>query len=245
MTDRTIVLTGASGGIGVALTEYLIENGFTRLALQFRTNPDKLFATLQRYGLEPEKHCFHADLSNEDEVGAFGQDVRDVFGTPWGLINLAGSTSNGLSWKLALEEFQQILASNLITTFLVCREFIPGMRKADGGRIINISSVVAFSGVAGASHYGAAKAGVAGFTRSIARELSTRHITANVMALGYFDYGMLYTVPDDLRESIRQQIPAHRFGVAAEIGGPIAYLLSDDSAYTTGQVLHINGGMYG
>jgi NAD(P)-dependent dehydrogenase (short-subunit alcohol dehydrogenase family) len=245
MTDRTIILTGASGGIGVALTNYLLESGVTSLALQYRTSSDELFAVLRRHGLDPENHCFRADLSDEDNVRVFGQEVRERYGIPWGLINLVGSTSNSLSWKLSLDEFQRILASNLTTTFLVCREFIPGMREAGGGRILNTSSVVAFSGVAGAAHYAAAKAGVVGFTKAIARELSARNVTANVMALGYFEYGMLYTVPEDLREGIREQIPARRFGTAAEIGGTVVHLLSDDSAYTTGQILHINGGLYG
>ena len=244
-SDQAIVLTGASGGVGVALTDYLLTKGFTRLAVQYKTTPDELLAALERHGLDPEKHAFQADLSSEDEVHAFGERVRSGFGTPWGLINLAGSSSNALSWKLSLDDFQQVLANNLTTTFLVCREFIPAMRDADGGRIINTSSVVAFSGVAGAAHYCAAKAAVVGFTKAIARELSTRNVTANVMALGYFDYGMLYTVPADLREGIRQQIPARRFGTAAEIGGTLSHLLSQESAYTTGQILHINGGLYG
>lgn len=245
MTDKTIVLTGASGGIGVALTNYLLESGVQKLALQYRTDPEKLFDVVRSHGLDPEKHCFRAELTDEREVQVFGDDVSTAFGTPWGLINLAGSTSNGVSWKLSLEDFRRILDSNLTSTFLVCREFIPMMRSAGGGRIINTSSIVAFSGVAGASHYAAAKSGVVGFTKAIARELSSRGITANAMALGYFDYGMLYTVPDELREGIRQQIPAGRFGVAAEIGGTIMHLLSEQSAFTTGQVLHINGGMYG
>lgn len=245
LTDKTVVLTGASGGIGVALTDYLLDKGLSHLALQYRASPDRLFATVRQHGLDPEKHCFRADLSNEADVRAFGEEIGASFGTVWGLINLAGSTSNGLSWKLSLDEFQHVVGDNLTTTFLASREFIPVMRDAQGGRIINISSVVAFSGVAGASHYCAAKAGVVGFTKAIARELATRHVTANVVTLGYFDYGMLYTVPVELREDIRQQIPAGRFGSAAEVGGMVLHLLSDDSTYTTGQVLHINGGMYG
>jgi len=245
LSDKTIVVTGASGGIGVALVDYLLANGITRLALQYRNTSEELFAAVRQHGLDPETLCFQADLSSEADVRTLGESIKATFGPVWGLINLAGSTSNGLSWKLSLEEFQNVLANNLTTTFLVCREFIPGMREADGGRIINISSVVAFDGVAGASHYCAAKAGIVGFTKAIARELATRHITANALALGYFDYGMLYTVPDPLREGIRQQIPAGRFGSAAEIGGMVLHLMSNDGAYVTGQVLHINGGMYG
>jgi 3-oxoacyl-[acyl-carrier protein] reductase len=138
-----------------------------------------------------------------------------------------------------------VLRDSVITTFLTCRRFIPGMRAARGGRIVNVSSVVAFAGVAGASHYGAAKAGVVGYTKSIARELANRGVTANVLALGYYDYGMMYTIPDDIREEIRASIPAGRLGTAAEIGGMLSFLLSDEGGYTTGQVLHINGGLYG
>jgi 3-oxoacyl-[acyl-carrier protein] reductase len=245
LADKTIVLTGAGGGIGVALTNYLLENGIHRLALQYRTKSDELFDTVRKHGLDPQKHCFAADLTNEADVRALGESVTTAFGTVWGLINLAGSTSNGMSWKLSLEEFQNVVENSLTTTFLVCREFIPLMREARAGRIVNVSSVVAFSGVSGASHYCAAKAGVVGFTKAIARELVSRDVTANVLALGYFDYGMLFTVPDDLREGIRQQIPAGRFGTAAEVGGMVLGLLGRDGGYTTGQVLHINGGMYG
>ncbi|MCU1490185.1 MAG: 3-oxoacyl-(acyl-carrier-protein) reductase [Acidimicrobiaceae bacterium] len=243
--DRAVVLTGASGGIGVALAGYLLEQGVERLALVYRTHHDDLFSAVRQKGLDPERHCFQADLSSEEDVRRLGEDVGAAFGSVWGLINLAGASSNAVTWKLTLEEFQHVVASNLTTTFLTCREFIPVMRQAKGGRIINVSSVVAFSGVAGASHYGAAKAGIVGLTKSMARELARSEITANVLALGYFDYGMLYTVPDDLREGIREQLPAGRFGTANEIGGAILHLLSDDSSYTNGQVLHINGGMYG
>ncbi len=243
--DRTVLLTGASGGIGAALADYLLANGVTRLALQYRNSSAALFDVVRKHGLDPDTHCFRADLSSEADAGVLAEKVGARFGPVWGLINLAGSTSNGMSWKLSLDEFETVLSNSLTTTFLSCREFIPAMREAGGGRIVNISSVVAFSGVAGASHYCAAKAGVVGFTKAIARELASRAITANVLALGYFDYGMLYTVPEELREAIRQQIPAGRFGRAAEIGATILHLLSADSAYTTGQVLHINGGMYG
>ncbi len=245
MTDKPVVLTGASGGIGLALTDYLLTQGVERLAVQYRSSSEELFETVRKHGLDPKEHCVRADLSNEIEVRAFGEQIHKTFGSVWGLVNLAGSTSNGLSWKLPLADFRRVLDDSLTTTFLTCREFIPVMREARGGRIINVSSVVAFSGVAGASHYGAAKAGIVGFTKSIARELAGREITANVLALGYFDYGMLYTVPDGHREAIRQQIPTGRFGTVAEIGGMVTHLLSRDASYTTGQVLHVNGGMYG
>lgn len=245
MIDRPIVLTGSSGGIGLALAEHFLAQGAINLAFQYRTAADELFATVRSHDLDPAKHCFRADLTDETDVRRLAEGVGEAFGPIWGLVNLAGSTSNGLAWKLPLAEFERVMADSVTTTFLTCREFIPVMREERGGRIVNVSSVVAFSGAAGAAHYSAAKAGVIGFTKAIARELASRQVTANVIALGYFEYGMLYTVPDELRETIRQEIPAKRFGLAAEVGGMVNYLLGDDAAYTSGQVLHVNGGMYG
>lgn len=245
MIDRPVLLTGAGGGVGVALADELLSRGARKLAFQYRSESPELFEVVLGHGLDPASHCFRADLRSESDVRSLGAAVGEAFGELWGLVNLAGSTSNAMSWKLSLEEFDRVLGDSVVTTFLACREFIPVMREARGGRIVNISSVVAFSGIAGASHYGAAKAGVVGFTKSIARELVGRNVTANALALGYFDYGMLYTVPEELREGVRKQIPAGRFGEAVELAGALAYLLSEEAAYTTGQVLHVNGGLYG
>jgi 3-oxoacyl-[acyl-carrier protein] reductase len=244
-SQRTVLLTGASGGIGLALVDHLLANGLGNLVCQYRTSSETLFETVRRHGLDPEHHCFQADLSDEREVQALGDAIEERHGAIWGLVNLAGSTSNGVSWKLSLEDFQKVLGDSLVSTFLTCRRFIPAMRQARGGRIVNVSSVVAFAGVAGASHYGAAKAGVVGYTKSAARELANRGVTANVLALGYYDYGMMYTIPEELREQIRASIPVGRLGSAAEIGGMLRFLLSDGGAYTTGQILHVNGGLYG
>lgn len=245
MSGKPIVVTGAGGGIGVALAGEMLARGTREVAFQHRSDAPELIEVVRSHGLDPERHCFRADLRDESDVRSLGAAVGEAFGPVWGLVNLAGSTSNALSWKLSLEDFDRVLGDSVVTTFLTCREFIPAMREARGGRIVNISSVVAFAGVAGASHYCAAKAGVVGFTKAIARELAGRNITANVLALGYFDYGMLYTVPDEMREGIRRQIPVDRFGGAREITGTIEHLLSDDAGYTTGQVVHINGGLYG
>lgn len=242
---RPILLTGANGGVGLALADHLLRGGVEDLICQYRSNGDDLFEMVRRHGVDPEHRCIRADLGDESQVQALGDTIEERFGAIWGLINLAGSTSNGVSWKLSLKDFRTILSDSLITTFLTCRRFIPMMRDARGGRIVNVSSVVAFTGVAGASHYGAAKAGVVGYTKSIARELASRQVTANVLALGYYDYGMMYTIPAEIREEIRASIPVGRLGTAAEIGGMLAFLLSDEGAYTTGQILHVNGGLYG
>jgi 3-oxoacyl-[acyl-carrier protein] reductase len=243
--EGPILLTGANGGVGLALADHLLGSGVENLICQYRSRGEELFAMVRRHGLDPELSCVRADLSDEEQVQTLGDTIEERFGAIWGLVNLAGSTSNGVSWKLSLDDFRTVLSDSLITTFLTCRRFIPMMRDARGGRIVNVSSVVAFAGVAGASHYGAAKAGVVGYTKSIARELASRQVTANVLALGYYDYGMMYTIPDEIREQIRASIPVGRLGTAAEIGGMLAFLLSAEGAYTTGQILHVNGGLYG
>jgi 3-oxoacyl-[acyl-carrier protein] reductase len=244
-TGGPVLLTGANGGVGLALADHLLANGVENLICQYRSNGESLFEMVRSHGINPDLTCVRADLSDEAQVHSLGDTIEERYGSIWGLVNLAGSTSNGVSWKLSLEDFQTVLSDSVITTFLTCRRFIPTMREARGGRIVNVSSVVAFTGVAGASHYGAAKAGVVGYTKSIARELASRGVTANVLALGYYDYGMMYTIPDDVREEIRASIPVGRLGTAAEIGGMLSFLLSDEGAYTTGQTLHVNGGLYG
>jgi NAD(P)-dependent dehydrogenase (short-subunit alcohol dehydrogenase family) len=248
MTDigeRAIVVTGASGGIGVALAERLIGAGADNIALQYRSRPEALTEAVERAGLDPDRHCIAADLTEEDQAKRFADSVLERFGAPWALINLAGATSNGMSWKLTLADFEEVVRGNLVTTFLACREMVPSMREAGGGRIVNASSIVAFNGAPGASHYAAGKAAVIGFTRALARELAPSGITANALALGYFEYGMIETIPEKVRESLIDQIPAGRFGEIEEIAGLVKYLTGAEGAYVTGQVLHLNGGMYG
>ncbi len=244
-SERPVLLTGASGGIGLALVDELLGRGHRALLCQYRSSGEQLAETVRKHGLDPGAHCYQANLADEQDVDSLGEAIEGRHGAIWGLVNLAGSTSNGLSWKLSLADFQRAVEDSLISTFLTCRRFVPSMRDARGGRIVNVSSVVAFAGVAGAAHYGAAKAGVVGFTKSIARELAARQVTANVLALGYYDYGMMYTIPEDLREQICASIPLGRLGTAGEIAGMLSFLLSDEGAYTTGQILHANGGLYG
>lgn len=239
-----IVITGASGGIGSQLTDYLIRNGTRNLVCQYRSDPTALLSILSQHGMDPEKHAFKADLTDEEQVRALAAFAHKNLGTIWGIVNLAGASENGLSWKLSKDAFTRIIEANLVTTFLVCREFIPSMRTTEGGRIINVSSVIAFTGVVGASHYCAAKAGIAGFTKAIALELAGKNITANTLALGYFKYGLIEDVPADMLTQIVARVPVKRLGAIEEIGGIVRYLLDESSGFTTGQVMHVNGGLY-
>ena len=245
MSDTNLVLiTGASGGVGKALTALLIEAGWRNIVCQYCAHRDGIAEVLSHYGLDPEERLFRADLTDETQAAEMHQSIRTAFGAVYGLVTLAGGSSNGVSWKLQPSEFRRILEVNLVSTFLTCREFIPEMREQGRGRIINISSVVAYTGAAGTSHYAAAKAAVIGLSKSMALELAPKQIPVSVIALGYFQYGLINTIPQEHQDRIRSQIPAQRFGAGAELSGLVSYLLNESGAYSGGQVYHLNGGLY-
>lgn len=242
--DGVVLLSGANGGLGLALAEYFLSRGERKIVFAYNSDSRALQDLVSRFDLEAERYCFQADLTDEKQTAALRSNIQAKWGHVRAIVNLAGTTSNGMSWKLSLDEFRRVVDVNLSSAFLCAREFIPGMREAGEGRIINISSVAAFSAGAGTSHYSAAKAGVAGLTRALAAELAPKKITVNAIALGYFNYGMIDTIPESLREEIKGKIPLKRFGSAAELGGLLSYLLSPEGAYVTGQTLHLNGGLY-
>ncbi len=239
-----IVITGSNGGLGSSLVAGLLASGVTRLACHYRRRSDTVSGILAAHGLKPEDHLFQAELTREDEVQNMQAAIKERLGAPWGLINMAGGSTNAVSWKLSFADFNAILQSNLGSTFLTTRAFLPGMRDQGGGRIINISSIVAHTGVAGASHYCAAKAGIEGFTRAVAQEVASKKVTVNALALGYFDKGIIAEVPAEILEVIKGHIPLKRLGNASEIQPLVSYLLSPEGAFMTGQVIHLNGGHY-
>ena len=242
--DSPILITGASGGLGSALSRYLLGQGWRNLVCHYRTPNSGLETLLRKYDLDPARHTVQCNLTDEAAVANMQRVVAESFGNVYGLVNLAGASTNAMSWKLAKADFQQILDANVMATFLSCRAFIPEMREARAGRIINISSVVGHTGVAGAAHYCAAKAAVVGLSKALAVELAPRNVSVAIISLGYFDYGLIHTVPAQQQEQIRSTIPAQRFGSEEEFGGLVKYLLTEAGQYATGQVYHLNGGLY-
>jgi len=237
------LITGANGGIGIHVTELLLNAGVRQVVCQYRSSKADLEQLFRKHDLDPSKHLFRAELSDEAQVSELRQSIESAQSQPvLGLVNFAGASTNAVSWKMSLADFRSVVDSNLTSTFLCVREFLPGMRNAGKGRIVTTSSVVAHTGVAGASHYCASKAGVEGFVRAVALETANKNITVNSLALGYFDYGIINQVPAPLLASIKENIPVKRLGKANEIFGALQFLLSEDSAFFTGQVMHLNGG---
>ena len=240
---KKILVTGAGGGIGSTLVDFLIGKGHYVLC-QYRSKKENLLRVMANHDLDFDERCFYADLTDEFSVAEMHKQISEKHGNIWAVLNLAGGSSNGMSWKLPISEFKQIVDTNLLSTFVVCREFIPEMREQNGGRIINVSSVVAHTGAVGASHYCAAKAGIEGLSRSLSLELSNKNITVNSLALGYYEYGLIDHISQQGQEDIKRKTPLRRFGNASEIGGIISYLVSDEGSFATGQVFHINGGIH-
>lgn len=244
MKGKVILITGGNGGIGQYVARYLLAQGERNIVLHYRSSNDRVLGLLREFDLDPNKHAVQADLVDEEAVARIAIDLKDRFGGVDRLVNVAGSSSNSMSWKLPAAEFIRILNDNLVTSFICCKAFIPGMRESGFGRIVNFSSIVGFTGMPGTAHYAAAKAGMGGLTKSLALELASKNITVNAIAPGYFNAGLIESVPPDLREEIKSRIPMRRFGGEQDIGALVAYLTSREAGFLTGQVLHVNGGQF-
>ena len=242
--EHAIIITGANGGLGSALTRYLLENGMRNLALVCHEETHAVEEIVREHNLDPARHCYTAELTDESSVSALRSAVEKNFPGVYAVVNVAGGSTNALSWKMSKAEFQGVIDQNLLSAFLCSREFIPLMRGAEVGRIIFCSSVTAFSGAVGTAHYSAAKAGLIGLTKTLALELAPKNITVNAFALGYLEFGLIHHLSAELQDQVKSRVPAKRFGSGPEIGGALRYLLSPEGAYTTGQVMHINGGLY-
>lgn len=234
---KNILLTGATGGLGKILAEFLMQEGH-RLALTGKSE------TAGDITLLNDSFYTSCDLRNEHEIVELVREAEKRMGAVDVLINAAGVPGSGMSWKLTLEEWNECMAVNLTAPFLFMRELLPGMRARQFGRIINMSSVVAFKGVPGTAAYAASKAALDGLIRAVSAENIQKGIAVNNLALGYFDAGMLYRIPENIREEIRSTIPAGKFGNPQNITSLLRWLISDEADYITGQTLQINGGLY-
>lgn len=233
---RVILLTGASGGLGTAMAKHLKACGY-RLALHYFTNKPA-------FKESEDIRCYSADLIDKNQIQGLIAAIQHDFGRLDMVINNAGISRNGMSWKLDFEDWERSVAINLSAPFYISQLAIPLMRKQNFGRIINISSVVGQTGFIGTSAYAASKSGLFGLTKTLSKELAAFNITVNSFALGYFNEGMIRDVPEELQQQIIEQIPMKKLGNMQSINHALDFVLDENSGYYTGQILNLNGGLY-
>jgi 3-oxoacyl-[acyl-carrier protein] reductase len=237
------LVTGASRGIGKAIAHALAQAGY--LVVGTATGDAGLAQIRNNLCTEfPDALAHQLDVADDASIDALFADLdaRDL--KPAVLVNNAGITRDNLLLRMKDDEWADVLNTNLTSVFKLCRRMIRPMLKARTGRIINVGSVVGASGNPGQANYAAAKAGLIGFTKSVAREVASRGITVNAIAPGFIDTDMTQGLADELRTQMLAQVPCGRLGKPEEIAAAVVFLASDSAAYITGETLHINGGMY-
>lgn len=240
MAKQIALVTGASRGIGKAIAERLAEDGFFVVGTATTDNgADSISAYLGENG-----KGIKLDVSSPDSIEEVIKTVNDEFGAPAVLVNNAGITRDNLLMRMKDEEWDDIINTNLTSVFRMSKAVLRGMMKAKTGRIINISSVVGATGNAGQANYAAAKAGMVGFAKSMAKEVGSRNITVNTVAPGFIDTDMTKELSDDIKNTLLSSIPLARLGQAKEIAHAVSFLASDGAAYITGETIHVNGGMF-
>ncbi len=243
LTNEIALVTGASRGIGQAIALELAAQGATVIGT---ATSDKGAQSITEYlkSAEGKGQGLKLDVTDQSSIDAVLKEMTDGVGAPSILVNNAGITRDNLLMRMKDEEWDAIMQTNLTSLFRVSRACMRSMMKARKGRIISIASVVGVSGNAGQSNYGAAKAGVIGFSKSLAREVGSRGITVNVVAPGFIDTDMTKALADEQRAALLTQIPMNRLGDVTEIAKAVSFLASEGAGYITGETLHVNGGMY-
>jgi 3-oxoacyl-[acyl-carrier protein] reductase len=244
MLDNEICLvTGASRGIGAAIAQALGQLGAVVVGTATtEAGAEAIGRRLAEDGIRGRGMVL--DVSDPASVESVVRTLTDEFGTITVLVNNAGITRDNLLMRMKDEEWQSILDTNLTSIYRLSKACLRGMTKARKGRIINIASVVGATGNAGQTNYAAAKAGMIGFTKSLAREVGSRNITVNAVAPGFIDTDMTRALNEEQRAALLASIPLGRLGQPAEIASVVAFLASPGGAYITGETLHVNGGMY-
>ena len=237
------LISGASRGIGQAVALNLGRSGATVIGTATSAaGADKISAYLSEQNIKGMGLVL--DVADPAAVDGVVENINKEFGAPTILINNAGITRDNLLMRMKEEEWSDIITTNLTSVFRLSKACLRGMMKARKGRIISIASVVGVTGNPGQANYAAAKAGIIGFTKSLAREVASRNITVNAVAPGFIDTDMTRGLPEDQKQQLLQQIPLQRLGQAEEIAAAVAFLASANAAYITGLTLHVNGGMY-
>ncbi|HEB95063.1 MAG TPA: 3-oxoacyl-ACP reductase FabG [Sedimenticola thiotaurini] len=243
LENEIALVTGASRGIGAAIADILGHNGATVVGTA--TSEGGAAAIGERFqaaGISGTGMCL--DVTSQTSVDAVMGAIAERFGAPSILVNNAGITRDNLLMRMKEEEWNAIIDTNLTSLFRVSKACLRPMMKARRGRIVNIASVVGATGNAGQTNYAAAKAGMIGFTKSLAREVGSRGITVNAVAPGFIDTDMTRELPEAQRKALLTGIPLGRLGDPQEIAAAVLFLVSPQAGYITGETLHVNGGMF-
>ncbi|WP_334047958.1 3-oxoacyl-ACP reductase FabG [Alteromonas gracilis] len=241
LDGKIALVTGASRGIGKAIATQLAQQGATVIGTATSENGAQ---AISDYLSEFGGKGFALNVTEKESVDTTLKAINEAFGSIDILVNNAGITRDNLLMRMKDDEWQDIIDTNLTSIFTMSKAVLRGMMKKRCGRIVNIGSVVGSAGNAGQANYAAAKAGVIGFSKSMAREVASRGITINVVSPGFIDTDMTKALTDDQKEAIFKDIPANRLGEPDEIAATVAFLVSDGAAYITGETIHVNGGMY-
>ncbi len=241
--NQVALITGGTRGIGKEIAITLAKEGYN-IALNYRSENEELSKLKQEIEANNVK-CLtvKGDISSFEDCEQFVKQTIQEFGKIDILVNNAGITKDTLLIRMKKEDFEQVINVNLVGTFNVTKNVIPYMMKAHSGRIINISSVVGICGNAGQTNYAASKAGIIGFTKSLAKEVASRNILVNAIAPGFIQTNMTDVLKEEIKQEIAKNIPMQRMGDAKDVANVVKFLASRDSSYITGQVIHVDGGM--
>ncbi len=240
LDGKIALVTGATRGIGKAIATLLVEQGATVIGT---ATSESGAQSISEYLGENGKGWV-LDVSSSESVDTVIKEITTEFGAPTILVNNAGITRDNLMMRMKEEEWEQVVNTNLTSVFRVTKACLRGMTKAKFGRVISISSVVGSMGNGGQTNYSAAKAGLEGFSRSLAAEIASRGITVNCVAPGFIETDMTKVLPEEHKAKLVEKVPSSRLGQPEEIAAAVAFLASQGAAYITGETLHVNGGMY-
>lgn len=241
--NKVAFITGATRGIGRQIAITLAKEGFD-IAINYRKENEDLIETKKLVESQNVK-CFtvQGDVSSFEDSERMVKDIIEEFNHIDILVNNAGITKDMLLMRMKKEDFESVIGVNLVGTFNITKNVIPYMMKNRSGRIINVSSVVGISGNAGQTNYSASKAGIIGFTKSLAKEVGSRNILVNAVAPGFIETQMTDVLKEEVKEEISKTIPLKRMGTVEDVANVVKFLASKDSSYITGQVINIDGGM--
>jgi len=241
--EQVAVVTGGGRGIGRAIAEELAQRGVHVVIADINpAEAQEVASELTTFGVKAMG--MKLDVSKSEEVKKAFEDIRKEFNKINILVNNAGITRDGLLLRMKEDDWDSVMDINLKSAFLCSKEAIKDMSQQRYGRIVSLSSVAAFMGNPGQANYGASKAGIMGLTKTLAKEYASRGITVNAVAPGFIQTAMTDVLPEKVKEEIKKQIPLTRFGTVKDVAHAVIFLASPDSGYITGQVIHVNGGMY-